>query len=232
MSTLLRAVAPPMLGAGAFLATVVSVQDPENRNRVQIRVYDVDGAAGQDATPWARVAVPVAGGKRGAFFIPGVGDEVLVVYLAGDPRFPVVVGGLWNGNDAAPETLGGAGDKVDRWSFTGTAGTRVAIVEDSSGPTISLTTPGGLSGVMTDSQGSITFSNAQGTTITIDASGVTISAPTGQLSVTAASSISLTAPQLTVNAASSTFSGIVTCPTIIATSVVGTSYTPGAGNVW
>jgi hypothetical protein len=30
----------------------------------------------------------------------------------------------------------------------------------------------------------------------------------------------------------STFSGIVQCDTIIATTVVGTTYTPGAGNVW
>jgi hypothetical protein len=35
-----------------------------------------------------------------------------------------------------------------------------------------------------------------------------------------------------VNAATSTFSGVVQCDTMIASTVVGTSYTPGAGNIW
>jgi hypothetical protein len=35
-----------------------------------------------------------------------------------------------------------------------------------------------------------------------------------------------------VDAAMATFSGVVQCQTLIATTVVGTSYTPGAGNVW
>lgn len=230
MSRLLRDQAFPMLGPGAFLANVVSIQDPENHNRVQVRVYDVDGVADQDATVWARVAVPFAGDQRGSFFIPDVGDEVLVVYLSGDPRFPVVIGGLWNGADSAPETI--PGDRVDRWTITGTKGTKIAIVEDSSGPTISFTTPGGLSGTMTDSSGSIEFTNSDQTSITIDSSGVTINAPTAEVQVTAASSMSVTAPQLSVNAAMATFSGVVQCQTMIATTVVGTTYTPGAGNVW
>jgi hypothetical protein len=44
--------------------------------------------------------------------------------------------------------------------------------------------------------------------------------------------VNVTAPQVSVSAAMSTFSGIVQCDTIIATTVVGTTYTPGAGNVW
>lgn len=37
---------------------------------------------------------------------------------------------------------------------------------------------------------------------------------------------------LDVSAAQAKFSGIVQCDTIIAKTVVGSSYTPGAGNVW
>jgi uncharacterized protein involved in type VI secretion and phage assembly len=230
VSLLLRQQALATLGPGAFLATVVSIQDSENQNRVQLRVYDVDGVTDQDATVWARVAVPFAGGQRGSFFIPDVGDEVLVVYLAGDPRFPIVIGGLWNGADSAPETI--PGDRVDRWTITGTQGTKIAIFEDSSGPTISFTTPGGLSGTMTDSTGSIEFTNLDQTAITIDSSGVTINAPTSQVQVTAATSVSVTAPQLSVDAAMATFSGVVQCQVMQATTVIGTTYTPGAGNVW
>lgn len=231
MSLLLREQALATLGPAAFLATVVSIQDPDNHNRVQVRVYDVDGVADQDATVWARVAVPFAGGQRGSFFIPDVGDEVLVVYLSGDPRFPIVIGGLWNGQDSAPETI--SGDRVDRWTITGTQGTKIAIVEDSTGPTISFTTPGGLTGTMTDSGGgSIAFSNSDQTSVTIDSSGVTIDAPTSEVQITGASSVSVTAPQLSVNAAMATFSGVVQCQVMQATTVIGTTYTPGAGNVW
>jgi uncharacterized protein involved in type VI secretion and phage assembly len=232
MSRLLLDETLPMLGPGAFLAHVVSVKDPDNLNRIQVRVFDVDGVNDQDGAVWARVAVPFAGSSRGAFFIPNVGDEVLVVYLSGDSRFPVVVGGLWNGRDSAPDSFGGSGDKVDRWTITGTAGTKIAIIEDSTGPTIQFTTPGQLTGKMTDSDGSIEFSDSNQTSVRIDSSGVTINAPTAQVQVTAASSVSITAPQLTVNAAMATFSGIVQCQVVQATSVVGTTYSLGAGNVW
>jgi uncharacterized protein involved in type VI secretion and phage assembly len=233
MSRLLHDNTVAMMAPTAFLATVVNVQDPDNRNRVQVRVYNVDGVNGQDGAVWARVAVPFAGNNRGAFFIPDVGDEVLVVYLAGDSRFPVVMGGLWNGHDTAPDQFGGSGDSVDRWTITGKAGTKIAIIEDSTGPTIRFTTPVGLSGTMTDAGGgSIEFTDSSQTSITIDSSGVTISAPTAEVTVTAASSMTVNAPQLSVNSAMATFSGIVQCQVMQATTVVATTYTPGAGNVW
>jgi uncharacterized protein involved in type VI secretion and phage assembly len=232
MSRLLQEQSLAMLGAGAFVATVVSVKDPSNLNRIQVRVYNTDGINDQDGAVWARVVVPFAGDNRGAFFIPDVGDEVLVVYLSGDPRYPVVLGGLWNGHDSAPDSFGGSGDSVDRWTITGKQGTKIAIIEDSSGPTIQFTTPGQLSGKMTDSSSSIEFTDANQTSIKIDSSGVTINAPTAEVQVTAASSMSITAPQLSVNAAMATFSGIVQCQVMQATTVVASTYTPGAGNVW
>jgi uncharacterized protein involved in type VI secretion and phage assembly len=232
LSRLLMEEAPPMLGAGAFLASVVNVQDPNNMNRVQVRVWNVDGINDQSGPMWARVAVPFAGNNRGAFFIPDVGDEVLVVFLSGDPRFPIIVGSMWNGHDSAPDSFGGSGSSVDRWTITGKAGTKIAIIEDSSGPTIQFTTPGQLTGKMTDSDGSIEFSDANQTSIRIDSSGVTINAPTAQVQITAASGVTVTAPQLTVDAAMATFSGIVQCQVMQATTVVATTYTPGAGNVW
>jgi len=232
MSRLLQEDLAPMLGPAGFLGHVVSVKDPSNRNRVQVRLYNVDGVSGQDGAVWARVAVPFAGNNRGAFLMPDVGDEVLVIHLGGDPRFPVVIGGLCNGHDSAPDSFGGSGDSVDRWTFTGKAGTKISIVEDRSGPTIQFTTPGGLSGKMTDSDGSIEFQDSSQTSVKIDSSGVTVNAPTAQVQVTAATSMSVTAPQLTVNAAMSNFSGIVQCQTLQASTVVATTYTPGAGNVW
>lgn len=50
---------------------------------------------------WARLVTPMAGKQRGIYFLPEVGDEVLVVFDRGDMRFPYVLGGLWNGVDKA-----------------------------------------------------------------------------------------------------------------------------------
>lgn len=234
MSLLLHEDALAMLGASAFLGTVTNVQDPQNRNRVQVRIYNTDGVTDQDGPVWARVAVPFAGDKRGAFFIPDVGDEVVLVFLSGDPRFPIVIGSLWNGTDTAPETFGGTGNAVDRWTITGKAGTRIAIVEQpSSSATIRFSTPGGLTGTMTDDAGgSITFTNSANTTVTIDSTGITLNAPAAKVQITAASEVDVTAPAVNVSAAMSQFSGIVQCQVLQATTVVATTYTPGAGNVW
>ena len=60
--------------------------------------------------------------------------------------------------------------------------------------------------------------------------GVTISSP-AQVSVDAAS-VNIMAGAVSVDAAIVSASSVVQCQTIIADSVVGASYTPGAGNVW
>jgi uncharacterized protein involved in type VI secretion and phage assembly len=221
----------PGLFSQHYLAEVVSVQDPGNLSRVQVRLFHFTQADGQEAEEWARVAVPFAGADRGAFLLPDVGDEVLVAFLHGDSRLPVIVGSLWNGSAGAPESLGGSGDRIDRWTFVGKAGTRIAIVEESAATaTISFETPGGVSGELTDEGGGKIEFNAAGTTITINSSGVSIQTPS-KVSVQS-SQVEVSAGQVTVNAGMSTFSGLVKCDVLQATTVIGTTYTPGAGNVW
>lgn len=221
----------PGVFQAAYLAEVVSVNDPDGLTRVQVRLVGFDGPDDQDGPIWARVAVPFAGADRGAFLLPDVGDEVVISFLNGDPRLPVVVGGLWNGSAGAPERLGGSGDRVDRWTFVGKAGTRIAIVEESPGEaTISFTTPGGVKGELTDSGGGAIEFEAAGTTITIDGQGVSIQTP-GKVEVQA-TQVNVTSGQVSVDAAISKFSGIVKCDVLQATTVIATTYTPGAGNIW
>jgi uncharacterized protein involved in type VI secretion and phage assembly len=218
----------PGLFNGSYLAEVTSVQDPDRLSRIQVRLLNFDGVSDQDALIWARVVVPFAGANRGAFFIPDVGDEVLVTFLNGDSRYPLVMGGLWNGRASAPETLG---SQVDRWTIVGKAGTRIAIVEQTAAQaTISFTTPGGVTGELTDTGGGKIRFEAAGTTITVDPSGVSLQTP-AKVSVQA-SQIDVTAGQVNVNAALSSFSGVVRCDVMQATTVIGTTYTPGAGNIW
>jgi uncharacterized protein involved in type VI secretion and phage assembly len=221
--------AVPDLGR-AHLARVVSVKDPDGLSRVQVRLLACDGPDGQDAPVWARVAAPFAGKDRGAFFIPDVDDEVLVVFVDADRRFPVVVGSLWNGHDTAPETLGGDGGKVDRWTITGKAGTRIAIVEETAGQeTVSIETPGGVTVTITDDGGGKVEIECAQNTVTIDSSGVSVQS---QASVQVqASDVTVNATSVSVNAGMATFSDTVQCSTLIATTVVSSTYMTGAGNV-
>jgi len=221
----------PMLQGGSYLARVVAVSDPENIGRVKIRLLCFDGTDEQNAEIWARVAVPFAGHDRGAFFIPDVDDEVVVSFINGDPRQPIVIGGLWSGSSDVPETLGGSGDRVDRWTITGKAGTKMAIVEEQpSEATISFTTPGGVSGELTDSGGGKIELQVGGTSVVCDNQGVTVN--TGMNVVVQATQVEVSASMVTVNAAMSRFRGVVQADTVISNSVVSSSYTPGAGNIW
>lgn len=210
------------------LAKVVSIQDPESLARVKVRLLTVDGEG--EGEIWARVATPFAGPSRGCLFIPDVDDEVLVTFVAGDPRFPIVIGGLWNGAQSPPESF--SGDHVDRWTITGKAGTRIAIVEESaSSATIEFTTPNGVRGELTDdSGGSITLEDTAGNSITIDSQGISLQS-SAKVKVSA-SQVEVSAGMVKVDAAMSKFSGVVKCDVLQATTVVATTYTPGAGNVW
>lgn len=221
------AVPVPNRAEGCYLAEVVSVADPQQQGRVQVVSLHADGVTDQNAPIWARVAVPFAGANSGAFFIPNVGDEVLINFLQGDARFPIVVGSLWHGNHNPPESL--PGNQVDRWSMTGQAGTRIAIVEEQM-PTISFTTPGGVSGELTDRGGGTIELKAAGNTVTLNPQGVNVRAAAKV--VVQAAQVEVSAGQVTVNAAMSRFNGIVACDVLQATTVVASTYTPGAGNVW
>ncbi len=44
--------------------------------------------------------------------------------------------------------------------------------------------------------------------------------------------LEINATSIEANCAMSNFTGVVRCHSIVATTVVGSSYTPGAGNIW
>jgi uncharacterized protein involved in type VI secretion and phage assembly len=52
---------------------------------------------------WARVSTPMAGEGMGMYFLPDVGDEVLVQFEQGDINKPMVIGSVWSGKKRPPE---------------------------------------------------------------------------------------------------------------------------------
>lgn len=86
---------------GVATAVVSEINDPAELGRVQIHLPDHAGGAKE----WARVVGPLIG--RALTAIPlAVGDEVVVAFENGDVRHPIVIGNLWNGVDAPPESAG------------------------------------------------------------------------------------------------------------------------------
>jgi uncharacterized protein involved in type VI secretion and phage assembly len=212
---------------GVHPAVVTDVSDPDGQGRVRVRLPwspDSDNGAYE---AWARLATLMAGAGRGTRFVPEVDDEVLVAFECGDPNRPYVVGALWNGQDAPPETMGANNDIRAIHSRNGV----VVTFDDTDGSErLRLETPGGQIVELSDGPGVVTIQDANGNTITLDSGGVTVQC-SAKVSVSA-STFEVSASQVTVNAGMSKFSGVVQCDTLIATSVVGTSYTPGAGNMW
>lgn len=86
---------------GVVIGLVTNNRDPEKLGRVKVRFPWLSET---DESDWARITTPM-GGKTGGFYcLPEVDDEVLVVFEQGDPRYPYILGGLWNRQDKPPET--------------------------------------------------------------------------------------------------------------------------------
>lgn len=124
---------------GAVTGIVTNTDDPDSLGRVKLKF---PWLADDTESPWARIASPMAGNKRGALFRPEVDDEVLVLFGHGDVRFPYVIGGMWNGVDKPPEH-GADGDN------------NIRLIRSRSGHEITLDdTPGSEKIVIVDKSGS------------------------------------------------------------------------------
>ena len=81
---------------GVEVGIVTNVQDPQKLGRIKVQLPRLPDGPESD---WARVAQPAAGAGRGFYWLPEVGDEVLVAFELGQANRPYVLGALWNGKD-------------------------------------------------------------------------------------------------------------------------------------
>lgn len=118
-------VGPGTAHPGAVVGVVTNINDPLKAGRVKVNYPLVSGEIESD---WARLVAVGAGTTRGSVWIPEVRDEVLVAFEHGDPRQPIVVGGLYNGIDTIPN-WDVADGKVASRSLTSRLGHVVTLMD-------------------------------------------------------------------------------------------------------
>lgn len=176
------------------VGVVDDVDDPNAWGRVRVLLPWLDG---EIASIWARLVRPDAGPERGFFFIPEVGDEVVVSFLGGDARHPVVLGSLWNGRHAAPESLDAQTNAIR--SIVSRSGHRLAFDDSDGAGKLQVKTAADQTVTLDDSSGAekIELKDAAGNTVTMESSGLTVTVPSGDITLDApAGKIALSAMQI------------------------------------
>jgi type VI secretion system secreted protein VgrG len=84
-------------------AKVTDTNDPEEMGRVRVRFY---WQSSKEQTPWTRIVTPYAGKNKGFFFIPEVGEEVLVAFENQNAEKPYIVGAHYNGKNKPDDWKG------------------------------------------------------------------------------------------------------------------------------
>jgi uncharacterized protein involved in type VI secretion and phage assembly len=158
---------------GVVVALVTSAKDPTGLGRVKVHYpWLGDDAEGN----WARVAAPMAGKEMGIFFLPEVGDEVLVAFEHGDVRFPYVIGSLWNGKAKPPVSVGDDG-KNDVRLIKSRSGHVVRLTDEDGKEKIEIVDKSGKNSISIDTKtNAITIASEK---------DVTISAPNGAIKLDA-----------------------------------------------
>ncbi|HEX7817331.1 type VI secretion system tip protein VgrG [Dyella sp.] len=158
--------------------------DPEGEQRIQVEVPVLQA---QTQGIWARLLQFYASNTFGAFFLPEVGDEVLLGYLNGDPSHPVVLGSLYSSARAPAYTIEAANN-------TKAIVTRCLhkIEFNEQDKIITVITPGNNQMVLDDKNQSITVQDQHNNSITLSSSGIALVSQS-DIKLTAQGSVTITA---------------------------------------
>lgn len=174
---------------GVAVAIVAANDDPRGLGRVRLRYPWLETSG---ASRWARIAVSMAGDDRGTYFLPEVGDEVLVAFEDGDIDHPYVLGALWNGEDEPPQ--GNADGDNDLRQIKSRSGHELTFDDGDGGEAIRIETAGGHSVVMDDGDGTITVEDTGGNEIEFDGDA-------RSLTVSSEATVTIEAPHIEIKSA-------------------------------
>ena len=147
---------PPYQDSGAFpksheqMGRVVENADPLGLGRVRVQM--MWQKAGSEKTPWIRLLQPHSGSGKGFYFVPEIGEEVLVGFQGGNAEKPYVIGTQYNGKEKS-----GYADKENSIKAVHTrSGHKLVFTEDESI-------------LITDTSGNEILLDTKGSNITITA---------------------------------------------------------------
>lgn len=155
---------------GLQVGVVLKVDgDPDSKQRIRIALPMITGA--EDGV-WARLGLPYAGKGTGFDFLPEVGDEVVVGFMAGDPSHPVVLGAMHSPRNAGP--LEGEADNPRKILQTRSG---IRLTFDDTRKAVIIETPGGAQVTLDDDAGEVSLKDQNGNVATFASGGITLSSP-------------------------------------------------------
>lgn len=188
--------APPAAGLvpgveGLHIGIVMKLDgDPEEQNRIQVKVPVLQT---ETQGVWARLATFYASSGFGEFFIPEIGDEVILGYLNNDPAHPVILGSVYSAKHAPPYEL--AAENNIKAVVTRS---NLKLEFDDENKVITVTTPAGNKIVVSDQDESILIQDQTDNKVELSTSGINIESPkdikitaTGKMALTSTGEMSL-----------------------------------------
>lgn len=205
---------------GLYPAIVVDLVDPDGRGRIKVK-FPSFGAAGESVTAWATLLTPYADNGHGLEILPEPDTQVVVAFEAGDPGRPYIVGACWNGKASLPEDAQAANNLR---TLKTRSGSKLQFDDTQGAAKVTLSMESGHQIVMDDTAQDVSITHSNGCKIVMDMAG--------KITITANSMVDVNASLINLKAPMVKCDGVVKCETLISTSVVSASYTPGAGNIW
>jgi Rhs element Vgr protein len=159
---------------GLFNGTVLKIDsDPGHQFRIQVDVALFDD---DDTGIWARMAHFYATESQGAFFLPEVGDEVVLGFLGGDPRFPIVLGSLYGKNRKPNSALTPDPSNSLKALYSKNG---LCLMFDDKDKIMTLSTPAGNKLVLDDKNGQVQLVDKNGNSLQLDSDGITMKSTSG-----------------------------------------------------
>jgi Rhs element Vgr protein len=169
-------IAPPASGLlpgvrGLFNGTVKQMyQDPDSEYRILVTVplFDPNGAG-----IWARLSNFYSTSGAGAFFLPEVGDEVVLGFLNEDPRYPIILGSLYNNSSRQPYSTLTPDQNNTLKAIVSKSG--IVLQFDDQNKVLTLVTPNKNTIVLSDQNKQITIQDQNSNSLVMSDSGITMS---------------------------------------------------------
>jgi uncharacterized protein involved in type VI secretion and phage assembly len=206
---------------GVYPAIVTDItKDQDALGRIEVK-FPWLGDAGADARALATLCTPYADDDQGFEFIPAVGSQVVVAFEAGRLNRPYIIGACWNGQEKLPQNP----DTPNNNRLIKTRSGSLLEFDDTAGaPKVTISMASGHKIVLDDAAQEVKISHSNGSTVKMNAAG--------QININANATVEVNAAAVNVHSAVATFDGLIQCQSLITSSVVSASYTPGAGNIW